>query len=82
MVGAKVTLEAADRRLIRVVKGGGGYCSSGDRRILFGLGTATAAPTDCRVTVRWPGGAEQTWKAPGTGRYWRLREGESAPSEH
>jgi hypothetical protein len=82
LVGARVTLESADRRLVRVVKGGGSYCSSGDRRLLFGLGKATTAPDDCRVTVRWPGGPEQTWKPVAAGRYWRLREGEGAPAEH
>ncbi len=79
LVGAKLTLEAGDRRLVRAVKGGGSYCSSGDRRVLFGLGPG-AGPAECRLSVRWPGGPVQTWDGLATGRYWRLREGESAPA--
>jgi hypothetical protein len=53
VVGARLTLEQDDRRLTRFAKGGGSYLSSGDRRILFGLGQATRAG---RLTVEWPSG--------------------------
>jgi hypothetical protein len=78
LVGTKVTLEAGNRRLIRTVKGGGSYCSSGDRRILFGLGRGDAAPEDCRVSVRWPGGRVEAWDGLAADRYWRFREGQNA----
>jgi hypothetical protein len=79
VVGAKLTLEAGGRRLVRTVKGGGSYCSSSDRRVLFGLGRDEAAPATCRLTVRWPGGAEQTLDGLAADRYWRVREGENTP---
>src|SRR5439155_12152740 len=40
VAGTTVVLEGGGRRLTRFVKGGGSYLSSGDRRILFGLGTS------------------------------------------
>jgi hypothetical protein len=79
VVGAKVTLEAGGRRLVRAAKGGGSYCSSGDRRILFGLGQNVIRPEELRLTVRWPGGATQTWDRLAPDQYWRLREGEKDP---
>jgi hypothetical protein len=58
VVGAKVIVEAAGRRMTRFAKGGGSYLSSGDRRLLFGLGTAERID---RLTVIWPSGHEQRW---------------------
>jgi enediyne biosynthesis protein E4 len=77
VVGAKLTLEYGGRRFVRTAKGGGSYCSSGDRRILFGLGSAPV-PDDSRLTVRWPGGAVQTYERLAIDQYWRVREGETA----
>jgi ASPIC and UnbV len=37
--------------LVRAVKGRGSYLSSGDRRVLFGLGVHERVD---RLTVRWP----------------------------
>ena len=48
MVGAKVELQTGKRTLTRFAKGGGSYLSSGDRRLLFGLGQET---TPGRLTV-------------------------------
>jgi hypothetical protein len=79
VVGARLTLEVGGRRLVRTVKGGGSYCSSSDRRVLFGLGRDEAAPAACRLTVRWPGGAEQTLDGLTPDHYWRIREGENTP---
>jgi hypothetical protein len=56
-IGAKVWLEAAGRRQYREVHGGGAYLSTNDRRLHFGLGTATRVD---RVLVRWPDGATET----------------------
>ena len=50
-IGAKVTLRAGGRTLVRHVKGGGSYYSSHDRRLLVGLGSATQVES---VEVRWP----------------------------
>jgi hypothetical protein len=56
-IGAKVWLEAGGRKQYREVAGGGGYLSSNDRRLHFGLGPA--AQVD-RLEVRWPDGARET----------------------
>jgi hypothetical protein len=76
VVGAKLVLEVGGRRLTRFTKGGGSYLSSGDRRILFGLGTAAEVG---RLTVFWPSGEEQHWDGLAVDRYWSLLEGEAAP---
>ncbi|MER3416759.1 MAG: hypothetical protein C4297_11185 [Gemmataceae bacterium] len=73
-IGAKLTLEVAGHKLVRFVKGGGSYLSSNDTRIVFGLGSAEVSGP---LTVRWPSGRVQTWKALAANRYWILREGEA-----
>jgi hypothetical protein len=74
VVGARVVVEVDGRRLTRFAKGGGSYLSSGDRRLVFGLGTSQRVQ---RVTVFWPWAAEQSWAGDGltVDRYWRLTEG-------
>jgi hypothetical protein len=72
-VGTRLELEAGGRKLVRAVKGGGSYLSSGDRRILFGLGREDRVG---RLTVRWPSGKSQTWTGLAVDHYWRLREGD------
>jgi hypothetical protein len=78
VVGAKVTLEAGGRTQTRFVKGGGSYLSSGDRRLLFGLG---GAGQPGRLTVVWPSGVTQHWDGLGFGRYWEFAEGEAEGRE-
>jgi hypothetical protein len=73
VVGAKVTLEVDGRRSTRFAKAGGSYLSSGDPRLLFGLGTKDKAG---RLTVVWPSGQEQHWDGLSTDRYWELVAGE------
>jgi hypothetical protein len=72
ITGAKVTLEVGGRRLTRFAKGGGSYLSSGDRRLLFGLGPDVQVG---RLTVSWPWGKEQHWNGLKCDRYWMLVEG-------
>jgi hypothetical protein len=78
VVGARVELEVGDRRLTRFARGGGSYLSSGDRRLLFGLGTAAQVG---RLRVVWPWGGEQLWEGLAPDRYWRLLEGEVKAQE-
>jgi hypothetical protein len=52
-VGARLEAVVGGRTLVRTVDGGGGYLSSGDRRVHLGLGPARYAD---RLTVRWPSG--------------------------
>jgi tetratricopeptide (TPR) repeat protein len=71
-VGAIVTVEAGGRRQVATRAGGGSYQSSGDPRLHFGLGEATAAD---RVEVRWPSGRVDVHEGLAPGGY-RLHEGE------
>ena len=71
IAGAKVIVEVGGRQLVRFAKGGGSYLSSGDRRILVGLGDEEQVG---RVTVYWPWGGEQHWDGLKCDRYWFLTE--------
>jgi hypothetical protein len=77
VAGAKVILEAGGRRQTRFAKGGGSYLSSGDRRLLFGLGAAEKVD---RLTVVWPSGRSQHWDGArlAVDHYHRLVEGKDA----
>lgn len=55
-IGARLRLTAGGRTQFREVRQTGGYCSSHDPRVHFGLG---AAPAVERLEVRWPSGREQ-----------------------
>jgi len=55
-IGARVIVEANNRRQVQEVRSGGSFCSQSDLRLHFGLGKATEA----RLRVRWLGGAEET----------------------
>jgi hypothetical protein len=74
VVGARVELKAGERTLTRFAKGGGSYLSSGDRRLLFGLGP-NGAPG--RLTVTWPDGSRQTFDGLAADRYHRIRQGKA-----
>src|SRR6185503_6589630 len=63
-VGARAVWEVNGQRQTRFVKGGGSYASSGDRRLLFGLGAETTG----RLIVTWPDGTEQRFDNLGVDR--------------
>ncbi|HKP87349.1 MAG TPA: FG-GAP-like repeat-containing protein [Blastocatellia bacterium] len=72
-IGARVTVtDAAGRKRIYDVTTGGSYLSSGDPRVLIGLGTATTVKS---VEVRWPGSRAQTIENPALDRYHTIKEG-------
>lgn len=71
VVGAKVVFSADGLRLTRFAKGGGSYASSGDRRLLFGLGQQAAG----RLTVTWPDGTEQSFDGLAVDRYYHITQG-------
>jgi hypothetical protein len=73
VVGAKAELQTSTRTLTRFVKGGGSYLSSGDRRLLFGLGRETPPG---RLTLTWPNGAKQTFDGLAGDRYYRIVQGQ------
>ncbi len=55
-VGARVTVQIGDRRLVRHRKGGGSYLSASDPRLHFGIGSALKVD---QVEIRWPSGRLQ-----------------------
>ncbi len=75
-VGARATLETAGETRLKAIKGGGSYLSAGDRRILFGLGSAA---TPGRLTIQWPSGKKQIYETLAVDRYWHIVEGERQP---
>lgn len=72
VVGAKVVLEAGGRTQTRFARGGGSYASSGDRRLVFGLGEVNRVD---KLTVVWPDGTQQEWPNPPAGQYHRFTFG-------
>jgi hypothetical protein len=75
VVGTRVVWEADGQRQTRFAKGGGSYLSSGDRRMLFGLGKSTTG----RLTVVWPDGTEQKYEDVKADRYYRVTQGRETP---
>jgi hypothetical protein len=57
-IGAKLTLQSAERKLVRWISGGSSYLSSHDKRVVFGLGKP--APEFVELQIRWPGGLAQS----------------------
>lgn len=72
-IGAKVTLETANRKIVRWVTGGSSYLSSHDRRVLFGLGLNFDRAT-IDVQIRWPNGNESSAQSLPINRYHRIKE--------
>ncbi|MEN0064095.1 MAG: CRTAC1 family protein [Myxococcota bacterium] len=59
-IGARLTAEVGEQRLLRDVQGGGqGFASTGPFEVHFGTGSAEAID---RLTVRWPDGARSVVK--------------------
>ncbi len=73
--GARVIITVNGKQQMREVQAGGSYASSNDPRVHFGLGTASGVES---ISVRWPGGATQSFGPLAAGRYWTLIEGEPA----
>lgn len=70
-VGAQAVWEHNGQRQTRYVKGGSSYASSGDRRLLFGLGRETTG----RLIVTWSDGTEQKFENLAVDRYYRITQG-------
>ena len=75
-IGARVTVEAGGKRWVDEVMSGASFYSQHSAVLHFGLGAIKA---EARVTVRWPGGAAQTWRVAVDSRC-DLREGVAAPA--
>jgi hypothetical protein len=78
VVGARVIVEAGGRKQTRFAKGGGSYASSGDRRLVFGLGKADRID---KLSVIWPDGKQQEWTGLALDRYYVLVQGEKEARE-
>ena len=74
-IGARLVLETSAGTQTREARSGNSYLSSGDPRVFFGLGAATAA----RVRIYWPSGAVQEFPRPEPGRYHLIEEPRAAP---
>ena len=71
-IGARVTLDTAEGKQIREVRGGSSYESTHDFRVHFGLGQLK---TVTRMTVRWTDGTTQSFQNLAVNRTYRLKEG-------
>ena len=76
LTGARVEVELSDGSTAwRRARVAGSYCSSGDPRVLVGLGSGRR-PT--AVRVHWPDGSVERWDDPPVGEYTALRKGEGS----
>lgn len=71
VVGAKAVFATEKATQTRFVKGGGSYASSGDRRLLFGLGKEQSG----KLAITWPDGAVETFNDLTVDRYYRIVQG-------
>jgi enediyne biosynthesis protein E4 len=70
-IGAVVTAAYGGRRQAQPVVGASSYLSCGDRRLHFGLGTATSADLE----IAWPSGMHEKLKAVAANQLVTLKEG-------
>jgi hypothetical protein len=71
-IGAKLILQAGNRKLVRWIAGGSSYLSSHDKRVVFGLGKQ--APESISLQIRWPSGELQNVSGLKPGNYHVVRE--------
>ena len=71
-IGARVSLETAEGKQMREVRGGSSYESTHDFRVHFGLGRLE---TVRKLTVRWTDGTTQDFENLAANRLYRLKEG-------
>lgn len=72
-IGARVTVTAGALIEIDEVRGGGGYLSSNDQRLHFGLGSAV---TMKQVKIEWPSGATEELHDVAADKLYTIVEGE------
>ena len=72
-IGARVTVTTADTTQIDEVRGGGGYLSSNDTRLHFGLGMSASIKN---LEVRWPSGLIQSFQNVGADAIYEINEGQ------
>jgi enediyne biosynthesis protein E4 len=72
-IGAKLTLQSGERRMVRWITGGASYLSSQDMRVVFGLGPAPATSLSA-LEIRWPSGQTQKISGLTSNRYHAIEE--------
>ena len=70
-IGARVEVQWSGGRQVQEVTAASGFSAQNQRRLHYGLGSATAVD---RVVIRWPSGREQTIERPAVDTLHRLRE--------
>jgi hypothetical protein len=71
-VHARFTIQAGKARQLSTVRGGSSYLSHSDRRVYFGLGSATRVD---EVVIRWPSGVQETLKSLQANTFYTVTEG-------
>ena len=71
-IGARITVTAGGRTLVREVKSGSSYLGQGDLRAHVGIGDATRID---RLEIRWPGGEVQRIDTPPVNQVLTVEEG-------
>ncbi len=72
-IGAEIRVFWDGRQQVQIVTAGAGFAAQSQRRLHFGLGTATAIE---QVDIRWPSGEVQTLVAPELNRLHSITEPE------
>jgi hypothetical protein len=77
-VHARFTIKAGKARQMSTVRGGSSYLSHSDRRMYFGLGTATQVD---EVVIRWPSGVQETLKNLPVDTFYTVTEGKGVTNK-
>jgi hypothetical protein len=80
-IGAKITVEAGGRKLVRWITGGSSYLSSHDKRVLVGLGS-NSLPFGVNAEIRWPNGRVQRLVKLKARQYHHIVEQEPGPQRN
>jgi hypothetical protein len=78
-IGAKVTVRANERKLVRWLTGGSSYLSSHDKRLVFGLNHWDPSKP-VTAEVHWPSGATERYSGLQPNRYHKIVEGGGKPN--
>ena len=70
-IGARVELQWNGQTQVQEVQGGNGFSSQNDRRLHYGLGSATKID---RMVIRWPSGKSQTIESPAVDKLLSVKE--------
>ncbi|HTU99040.1 MAG TPA: FG-GAP-like repeat-containing protein [Luteitalea sp.] len=71
-IGARVTVDTGDRRIVRVVQTASGFLSQHSREVIVGLGDSTQVRA---LTVEWPSGERQQFGGVKADTRYTLTEG-------